>query len=125
MDNVELHLNQYKHNKNFISYGISNTKEKFCDWEVTVYFYATIHLVEAVMCKKIENVEIKSHEDRRRLMYSHKETFGTSQNSYRMLYDLARTARYNGITKITDIDVYQAQSYFEDVEQKLLKYINS
>lgn len=44
------HIEQMNHNKNFISFGISNSKESFLDWEIVAYFYTAVHLIEAVLC---------------------------------------------------------------------------
>ena len=123
MDAYTSHYNQYQHNKRFISFGISNTKEKFYDWEITANFYAAIHLIEAILYSEYGINEIKTHDERKEMMDDHPETFSGISSKYFSLKTLARTARYNGIVEVSEKDSAQAQTCLEDIELEMNKYI--
>ena len=121
----DIHYNQYLHNKRFISLGMNNNLEKFYDWEITVTFYAMIHLVEAVLYSQCGVCEIHNHEDRSNSIKDNPKIFS---KRFRLLYEslqsMARTARYQGITEVEESDSKNAQRCLEDIELELGSYLN-
>lgn len=122
MDIFETHMSQYRHNKNFNSFGISNQKESFHDWEVTVSFYAAVHLIEAVLYKKCSVSEINTHDERLEYLQNNKTIFGGIERAYFKLKNLSRTARYSGYINISSEDSYLAQTCLEDIESELIRH---
>lgn len=123
MDVYTRHINQFQHNKDFLNYGISNERKKFSDWEITVNFYAAVHLIEAVMSSECGINEIRTHDERQDKMEENREVFSPVLTLYFKLKTLARTARYCGIVDVNEKDSRQAQTYLEDIEFGLRKYI--
>lgn len=119
------HLKQFEHNKNFIKYRISDYKnESFHDWEITVTFYAVIHLIEAVLsnCCKVENV--LNHENRFSEMCNNPRIFDKRiMMMYTSLKNLSNAARYNGVAYVEINDAKKAQEYLEDLEIALITYL--
>lgn len=122
MPDSRTHLDQFNHNKNFIKFGISHSHERFDDWEVTVCFYACIHLIEAVLEKQYK-LHSENHHNRDEHMSDCFETFKNCRHKYTSLKNLAWTARYVGIINISKDAAFNAQTYLEDVESDLRSYI--
>lgn len=121
------HIKKYNHNKVFLKHGIHAYKtETFEDWEIVVYFYTCIHLIEAVLWKKYQE-DPNDHSDRDTMMTSHQETFNYSNviKKYNTLKGLATTARYRGLFETDERDALQAQTYFEDIEESLREFLVS
>lgn len=124
MPDCETHIGKYRHNKNFVKFGINSSKdEKFDDWEITGLFYASVHLVEAVLYKQYSK-DSKTHEDRMKNIIDHPAVFNKScVKNYIALKSLAWTARYDGIIKPDPHDTLAAQTCLENIEGELLSYI--
>lgn len=122
MPDYETHISKYRHNKNFVGFGISNRREIFDDWEIVGTFYAIIHLIEAILSKKY-GIDSKDHDDRLTSMRDHYETFNGIYIYYGCLKSLAWTARYQGINEIDPNDARKAQEYCENIEYELKQYI--
>lgn len=123
MPDFETHLSKYKHNKNFVRYGLNQTKEKFDDWEIIGDFYACIHLLEAILYKKFQE-DPGNHDQRLSQMHDHPNVFSRDlKNKYTSLKNLAWTARYKGMLETQDCDAHKAQEYLEDIELELRSYI--
>ena len=76
MSLVQSHLAKYKHNKEFIAFGINHhNDEYFYDWYITVDFYAVIHLVESVIYFLDPTSQISSHDDRMNYINMNPKTF--------------------------------------------------
>jgi len=119
------HIIKYKHNKEFISFGISNhDNEHFYDWIITVEFYALIHLIEGVIQSIEPSSVINNHNQRLSYMYKYPKVFDFHKviNKYNALSDMSRTARYK--TDTTGLDqCKEADILLEDIEQELRSYI--
>ena len=123
MSSYQIHLEQYKHNKKFVRFGILNTQDNFYDWEITVFFYAAIHLVEAILAKECSVESVHNHQDRSELLLEHKDVFGGVTKSFFKLQTLSHSARYSGYIAVSEKDCLKAQEMFEDIESDLEKYI--
>lgn len=122
MDVFDTHKAQYEHNKRFVKFGITNSNGSFYDWEVTAFFYAAVHLIEAVLFKEYSVINIRTHEERRDYIET-KPAFNSIKKDYFKLISLSHTARYSGYIEINEDDSYKAQSYLENIESGLSKYI--
>lgn len=123
-DVYNIHYNQYLHNKNFISKGINNQCENFYDWEITVDFYAAIHLIEAVLSLQCGIHEVCTHQDRSRYLNNNNTVFSRRLiTKYNSLQSISRTARYRGATMVDEDGSLQAQNLLEDIEFELKSYI--
>ncbi len=123
MDVYETHINQFNHNKKFLSFGISNQKESFHDWEITVTFYAAIHLIEAILSSECSINQVHSHEDRDTKINDNYAVFGSIRKDYFFLKTLAWTARYSGYVNVSPDDSKQAQERLENIQFELRQYI--
>jgi hypothetical protein len=57
------HLDQAKHNFNFLDYlDKSNLSDDYCDWKITVVFYTALHVMRAYTLFKGKSV-INSHRE--------------------------------------------------------------
>lgn len=74
MPDYDAHIKKYKHNRNFVRFGINQSREKFDDWEIVGDFYACIHLIEAILYKEYLLNPI-NHDDRLSKMTDHPDTF--------------------------------------------------
>lgn len=124
MDKYDSHISQYNHNKNFLSFGISNTRGPFYDWEITVNFYAVIHLIEAILYKECQITDISTHEERQSYINENPDVFTNSvRKAYFKLKSLARTARYSGYLQVTEKQSEIAQTQRENIESEMKKYM--
>lgn len=124
MDSYDAHINQFNHNKNFLKFGISNNKESFHDWEITVNFYAAIHLIEAILLKQCSVKNINNHDERKYYIETNPNIFKQNvKRDYFALCSLARTARYSGVLQVTERDSEEAQTRLENIESEMSKYM--
>lgn len=126
MPDFETHVEKYKHNKRFVHFGINNSKEKFDDWEIVGNFYASVHLIEAILYKEYKE-EPHNHETRISMMLGHPDLFDYKRvlTPYTSLSGLAWTARYRGMIEIDPNDALKAQQCLEDMESELQEYITA
>lgn len=127
MPDYKTHMDKYNHNKVFLSHCIHAYKsETFEDWEIVAYFYACIHLIEAILWKKYQE-DPNDHADRDTMMTAHQETFDYNNiiKKYNTLKGLATTARYRGLFEVDGTDALKAQTYFEDIEAELNEFLAS
>lgn len=118
------HIEQMNHNKNFISFGISNSKESFLDWEIVAYFYTAVHLIEAVLCKECGIVSVNSHQERKEYICDFTNVFSHQvQRDYIKLIALAHKARYTGFAVVSEQDGRNAQMWLENMEFALSTYV--
>lgn len=88
MGNVQRHINQWMHNREFLP-GIP---EEFHDWQITVAFYTALHAVDALLAS--DGVQgIHSH-DRRNETLKKTNRYKAIRSPYLSLYGLSRTVRY-------------------------------
>lgn len=119
MPNYRDHSDQANHNLDFLRNFYKDFK--FNDWAITVSFYAAVHIVEFVICKKEDilylgnklkvlhsedlfneveknkfplpkNVSTSNYHQARGLIVA--ENFGDIYGYYDLLYNSSRTARY-------------------------------
>ena len=87
----EKHLQQYRHNKSFLTEVIANNEE-YADWSVTAIFYCGVHLVESVLAKHGQDIE--RHFIRNKAVNS-LDDFKSCAKEYQTLYDKSIAARYH------------------------------
>jgi hypothetical protein len=90
------HIQQVKRNIDFLS-SININCNQYWDWEVTVSFYASVHLVNAILAKKM-NLHYRSHEQIQNAISPFNSiSLGFSEEAYlayTKLQGLSRRARY-------------------------------
>lgn len=88
MPSVIQHKNQFQHNLDFVAtFYVRGTL--YLDWAITVYFYASIHLVEAFFASV--GVHCRDHSWRNREVGSRLPAVA---QHYMRLYNASRRARY-------------------------------
>lgn len=90
-------IQQVKRNINFLS-SINANCNQYWDWEVTVAFYASVHLVNAILAHKL-NVHYRSHEQVQNAInpFNAINLAGFNEDAYlayTKLQGLSRRARY-------------------------------
>ncbi len=116
MSESSMHICQAKHNGELLTHLCEIKKEAyFCDWYITIAFYASLHFVESVIFKKRvfninKNVSVKGshssnfkkvigtnseHVVRSTLIYNNPDIFDKFYIPYGNLYEMSRIARYN------------------------------
>ena len=66
------------------------------DWAVVAYFYASLHLIDALLCEK-DNIHPPNHDERNRCI-KEKSYLRPINGEYHSLKDHTDDARYNLIT---------------------------
>jgi len=97
MAKFEDHILQSKKNLYFLQ-SINNHSRECWDWQVTVAFYAAVHLINAHLVKILGH-SIYSHKDTLSYINSEKQLSPSKLNeqeylAYRKLYNLSRRSRY-------------------------------
>ncbi len=110
MPENEKHLQQYRHNKDFVQKGINDTM-KFSDWYVVGLFYCAVHLMEAYLSKL--NMHSGSHSDRAEILRKHVDS--DTYINYQCLYNMSIKARYTCID-INNNDTINSQSALDGLE---------
>lgn len=112
------HLAKAQHNEDFSNWinRLNADTGDFEDWEVVALFYASLHLVDALLARHGEHPTC--HAERRpdhppgrnKLV---RQRFPLVWSHYRLLQDLSLTARYEATRPITPTDARAArtQSY--------------
>jgi uncharacterized protein (UPF0332 family) len=89
------HLDRARQNLSFAkSFDLKTTP--YIDWVVTAYFYAALHLVDALLYEK-EQISGETHEIRKEYVKT-KPYLREIRNQYRTLKDHSEDARYRLIT---------------------------
>lgn len=89
MGRIEEHLDQWKHNRDFLA----TIPTKFSDWIVTVCLYSALHAIEALLTA--DGVKARNrHQDRLEILQSEHRYQKIYQN-FRVLYDLGHVTRYS------------------------------
>lgn len=125
MPTYEQHIKKYNHNRVFCRFGITSSKahDDFSDWEVTVQFYAAVHLIEAIMEKHL-NEHSLNHSMRDKIMGAHPDIFSMNcARDYASLKALARKARYEA-GPTTPKEALKAQECLEDMELECQAYLS-
>lgn len=97
MATFDEHINQAKKNLTFLT-SVNHSIDNSWDWQVTVSFYVSVHLMNAHIAKKIDQ-HYRSHEDVNNALNPFVEVSLTkldedTYKSYIKLQGLARRARY-------------------------------
>ena len=118
----EQHIEKFRHNQDFCKFGISTTKGNFNDWDVTARFYASVHLIEAIIDKRL-SLHSKNHEMRDKIMADNPNIFPREcASDYATLKALARKARYETV-QISSQEAFKAQTCLDDLEDRYKAYI--
>jgi hypothetical protein len=89
--NTSEHLDRARHNIRFAeSFDLATTP--YLDWVVTAYFYAALHLVEALLYAR-ENLHSPNHETRKEWIRD-KGYLTVIKDAYRDLKNHSENARY-------------------------------
>lgn len=119
MANKNKHHKQYLENKELLKI-LSDTKHY--DWQVTIMFYCSLHLVEGYIAEKLNTHDMKHFQ---RNNYVVADSFLKSISSeYLTLHSESVRARYL-CEKITEKDVGFAKELLEVIENKLLNSVNA
>lgn len=101
MPSTDEHRTRAAQNLSFAqSFDLNTTP--YLDWVVTAYFYAALHLVDALLAHK-DNFHPDDHEVRRDCVKKRYYLCGI-RNEYRKLKDLSEDARYR-LTTFTSLRV--------------------
>ena len=135
MASFESHIECVKRNLNFLQ-SVNEHSNEYWDWQVTISFYVSVHLVNAHLDKKAD-LHYKSHDQvDNALNFANKLSLcrfsEANYLSFRKLRNLSRRSRYlinDDIKKSEDDKVYltydkhlaKAVKALDD----LLKYVNS
>lgn len=87
MASVHEHLNQWRHNRSFLS----RIPAQYADWQVTVVFYVALQAVDALLI--YDKVRIHHHDSRNHTLKM-TNRYQKIWRCYRPLYDLSRKVRY-------------------------------
>lgn len=120
MASKQQHINQWKHNRNFVA----TIATEYHDWIVTVLFYAALHAIDALLMhdgqpvtSHIKRNELLRSDDRYQEIYAH----------YEPLYTLSRTVRYVADPRKwippQQVKIDVVQRHFYPIEGLVLKLI--
>ena len=102
MPSYSQHLSKAQSNLDFIKFITTNSKS-FCDWVITAYFYAALHLIEAYFDFSIRT-HYRKHGDRSKAI-ARDQKLSPIYNDYRKLQTYSQTARYG--SKVFDTNYVQ------------------
>lgn len=112
------HIGKYKHNKQFVSRGITD-RSVFTDWEVVAQFYTAVHLIEAVIHSALKR-ECIDHDARWKIIGDNPEIFNEKvRMCYKNLKTAANTARYSPEIRVSPNAALKAQTDIENIELEL------
>jgi hypothetical protein len=97
------------------------TTTPYLDWVVTAYFYAALHLVDALLWEK-ERISAGNHETRKSYVRNKWYLRGI-KDEYRELKDRSEDARYRLITVTSTKIVQQVVPLYEAIEKHILPQI--
>jgi hypothetical protein len=123
MPNNDLHLQQYKHNRELLEIeDLKADKSNYPDWIITVLFYCAVHLVEKELSK--DNKHNKRHTDRA-VDIVQDTKLSVVADQYNALYMQSRRARYDckifsPREKFSPKDLKDAFTCLEDIELAVL-----
>ena len=113
----KIHKTKYLQNKNVFEKNFNN-KHKNNEWQITVIFYAALHLVEGTFPA---DMRTENHSERRKLIDNlamANSNYSNIKIPYRKLYDYSINARYLDI-RILDKDIVQAKKYLCTIEENV------
>lgn len=108
------YINQSKRNISFLIF-ISESSDKYWDWEVTVSFYIGVHLINAHLCKSISTV-YRTHENVDSAINPNKNSVSLGKVSeeiylaYKNLSNLSRISRYLSASSDTSLPMSKTKS---------------
>lgn len=88
MTDVDRHINQWLHNRQFLS----TIEPRFHDWIVTVAFYTALHAVDSLLA--YDGVKDIINHDTRNSVLVHTNRYQHINRHFKPLYQLSRTVRY-------------------------------
>jgi len=99
------HISKAERNEKFAE---TVSKTAYLDWAVTVYFYAALHYVDAVLA--VSGIHPDSHTQRVDAIGAN-ITLSVVRPEYRLLETLSQNARYRAM-KIENSDLQKSQDSF-------------
>ena len=114
------HAIQAAHNEGLLSEAIlCSSPGIYCDWVVTISFYAALHLVDRFLAEKHNCIDIGTHDRRRSLMSTHLSSGRYNIfTMYETLQNDSRRARYDCAT-VTEQNAKDARSLLNQMKAKL------
>ncbi|MDR1813108.1 MAG: hypothetical protein LBQ87_09810 [Candidatus Fibromonas sp.] len=106
----------YEHSRHNLEFLESFFLKSFNDWAITVMFYTSVHIVEALLEREY-SIHCRNHRERAGNL-AKLDSFPT--NAYRALEREAHNSRYKSY-KIYDWEAYR---FFKDYFQKLIHWFN-
>ncbi|AFM04445.1 HEPN domain-containing protein [Bernardetia litoralis DSM 6794] len=129
---MQNHLEQAKHNQEFLSEMETAFPQKFFDWKITISFYVAIHYLQALADHK--GIEIgQTHNDIERNVnpnscWNPRMQISTGAwREYKNLFQYSLTARYDGIEDKEIFEELKRLDYIECIKHldNFKKYIKS
>ena len=118
MPNTREHLARARQNLAFAkTFDLKTTP--YIDWAVTAYFYAALHLVDAILFEK-EQLSGGKHEDRKQYIKTRPLPLAIVRDEYRTLKDHSEDARYRLITMTSHKIENTIIPLYEAIERHIL-----
>jgi uncharacterized protein (UPF0332 family) len=106
------HISKAERNEKFAE---TVGKTAYLDWAVTIYFYAALHYVDAILA--VSGIHSDSHTQRGDAIGTN-ATLSIVRPEYRVLETLSRNARYRSMA-IDNADLQKAQQNFATLKAHL------
>ena len=106
------HISKAERNEKFAE---TVSKTAYLDWAVTIYFYAALHYVDAILA--VSGVHPDSHTQRGDAIGTN-VTLSVVRPEYRILETLSQNARYRSM-KIEESDLQKARENFATLKTHL------
>lgn len=120
MSTTREHLARAKQNLQFAqSFELETTP--YIDWVVTAYFYAALHLVDAILWER-DRINPADHHDRNNLVRN-KDYLKAIKTSYRTLKDRSEDARYDLITFASARIRNDVIPLYQEIERHILSQL--
>ena len=120
MPNTGEHVRRAAQNLRFAQ-SFDLEKTPYIDWAVAAYFYAALHLVDALLFAK-ERINPPNHEKRRELV-KFKTYLSGIKNEYRELKDRSEDARYDLLTFTKGKVEQNVIPLYDSIEQHILQQL--
>ena len=119
MPTEDEHLARVKQNLEFIkSFDLDSTP--YLDWVATAYFYAALHLVDALIWR-IERADPEDHTARR--TYLRKWYLAGISPEYKSLKDLSEDARYRLLTMTKPKILDKIVPLYEEIHRHVMQML--
>lgn len=127
MPEFEDHINQTCHNLDFLSFVALHSEDAFCDWKVTICFYACVHAVNSHLAKF--GLQYRKHTDVDSALnpkLAESKATALSEDAYvaySSLRKLSRRSRY--LVQEGDLSGTTSYQTFEKHFQKAIRHLDT